>query len=340
MPNRTNTRTRPVRDQIISARSQVPKNLQIPIEDGNYGMLIIFRDYQYRSPGTGGFAQSEISNASDTIFLPLPENITDTFSVRVQSFEQDIGGAIISDVISAVNAPGGTPQLSSLQTAIGAGLKQALPSAFTDGAEFSKLLSDTVSGALSGLFGGGGSLESLDQFSSDAAFLIRRNLGGNIGRSIDAGLGTFINPKAALSFEGVNMKTHSFNWTVAPKSPSESDNLKDVIRTINKNILPQYISGLALQRVMFKYPSMADIFFVGLDSNYYYFFKTAMIQNFTVNYTPSGVSVLKGGRPAAVQMQMQIIESDIHTAEDYEDQEPTSSTGTTGGGASVGSGSP
>lgn len=307
-------RFRPARETVRSASiSRTPKNLQVPVEDGNYGMLLMFRDYKYRAPGsTRGFSSLDQSNVTDTIFLPLPENIQDSFTVRVQRFDQGATGAILSEVVSEASSRGGM-QFSAFQNAAIEAVKSALPSAATDGAEFQGLVTD----AFSLLTSGGGDLTSLDKFSTDAAFLLRKALPGNVGRSVDAGTGTFINPKAALSFEGVEMKTHSFSWTVAPKSPDESVNLKDVIRTINKNILPQYVQGAIAQNVMFRYPSMVDIFFVGLDGNYYYFFKTAMVQTFNVNYTPNGVSVLKGGRPAAVQMQMNIIESDIHTAEDY-----------------------
>ena len=310
MPNRF----RPARETVrTAAAKRTPKNLQIPLEDANYGMLLLFRDYQYTAPGSvRGFASLEQSNITDTIFLPLPENIQDTFNVRVQRFDQGAMGAILSQVVSDASTSGGM-QFSTFQNAAIEAVRSALPSAATDGAEFQRLVAD----AFSLLTAGGGDLSSLDKFSTDAAFLLRKALPGNVGRSVDAGTGTFINPKAALSFEGVEMKTHSFSWTIAPKSPEESINLKDIIRVINKNILPQYVQGEITQNVMFRYPSMVDIFFVGLDENYYYFFKTAMIQTFNINYTPNGVSVLKGGRPAAVQMQMNIIESDIHTAEDY-----------------------
>lgn len=310
------TNFRPVRDQIEASRAAAPKNLQVPIEDGNYGMLLVFKDYFYRQPGSsaGRFVQLSERNVGDTIFLPLPENIADSFTVRVQRFDQGSGaGAQFSDIVSNAMSSGGL-RLSTFQDAAIAAVEEALPKAATDGEEFKNLL---VS-AFNSLISEDSDLSSIDRFSSDAAFLIRKFLPGNVGRNFDAGAGTFLNPKATLSFEGVELKTHNFNWTVAPKSPPESENLREVIRTIKKNILPQYIEGGEIsQRAMFRYPSMVDIFFIGIDDNYYYKFKTAMVQTFNVNYTPNGVSVLKGGRPAAVQMQMGLMESDIHTSEDY-----------------------
>jgi hypothetical protein len=307
---------RPARNDIVAARNSVPRNLQVPIEDGDYGMLLMFRDYQYRAPGSvRGFAQPDTSNVSDTIFLPLPENIADNFTVRVQRFDQGAMGEAVSSVLSDVSSSNRNLSFGDIQSATIGAVKNLLPGDLTDGAEFQKMLTSAVTNML-----GGTSDSNMNRFSSDAAFALRRAIGTvspNTGRAIDAGVGTMINPKAALSFEGVEMKTHSFNWTVAPKSQRESENLKNVISTINKNILPQYVESGVVQRAMLRYPSMVDVFFVGLDSRYYHFFKTAMVNTFNVNYTPNGISVLKGGKPAAVQMQMNITESDIHTAEDY-----------------------
>lgn len=302
----------PAREQITSAASRArPQNLQFPTEDGNYGMLMIFRDYNYRLPGTRGPSEFSTSNGSDTIFLPLPTNLMDTFSVRVQRFDQGPTGAVISDVMSQASQNG--LNISTFQDAATSAIMNNLPSALTDGAEGY----DTLMSALSGILGGQGS-QSLDRFSADAAFLLRRILPGDVGRSVDAGTGTFLNPKASLSFEGVEMKTHSFDWTLAPKSERETETLRNITQTIKRRMLPQYVEGTALQNVMFRYPSMVDIFFVGLDIKHYYFFKTAMVQTFSANYSPSGVSVLRSGRPAAVQLQMNVIESDIHTSEDYD----------------------
>jgi hypothetical protein len=304
---------KPIRESLAAARNRASqKNLQIPIEDGNYGMLLMFRNYQYQQRGQVGFARPESSNVTDTIFMPLPENIADNFEIRVQRFDLGTVGAVAAEAISGATQGGGM-NISSFQDAAITALQSALPSAFSDGGEAARTLGD----AFSRLMGGGGDLSSLDRFSADAAFLLRRTLPGDIGRTVDAGTGSFVNPKAALSFEGVELKNHNFNWTIAPKSERESNTLREVIRTINKNILPQYIEGEFVSRAMLRYPSMVDIFFVGLDGNFYYFFKTAMVRSFNINYTPNGVSVLKGGRPAAVQIQMSIMENEIHTAEDY-----------------------
>lgn len=316
MPN--SNKFRPIRETVRQARDGAGiRNLQVPLEDSNFGMLLIFREYEYQRPGgsrenPGRFANLETSNARDTIFLPLPENLTDGIDLRVSRFDQGLLGSIASEVISGATSNG--LSLGALQEGAIRALQRSLPAAFSSGENFANTIADSLK-AIAGL--GDGNSENLNRFSGDIAFLLRRTISGNAERIIDAGSGTMVNPKAALSFEGVEMKAHNFSWTIAPKSPEESVNLRDVIQTIKKNILPQYVTGEVTQRALFRYPAMMDIFFVGLDGNFYYFFKTAMVRSFNANYTPNNVAVLKGGRPAAVQMQMSVMEMDIHTSEDH-----------------------
>jgi hypothetical protein len=42
-----------------------------------------------------------------------------------------------------------------------------------------------------------------------------------------------------------------------------------------------------------------------------------MVQQFQNNYTPNGLAVVTGGKPAMVSMNMTLMEMDIHTSEDY-----------------------
>jgi hypothetical protein len=296
MPDRI--RFKPIREEIIgAARTKVPANLSFPIEDNDYGMLLMFREYQYRTSSERGFSQinSAGSNVTDTIFLPLPSNISDTFNVRIERFEQGTTGDIVSSLISDINVD--DLSIGSITCAVTAGALRNIPNIR------------------------GSNLEEITgNLSKDLGFLARKGIDQafpNQGRNIDAGTGTLVNPKAALSFEGVEMKTHSFDWTLSPKSPRESVNLQLISDTIKRNMLPSYVNTSVIQRAMFKYPAMVDIFFVGIDPGYYFHFKTAMIQTFSVNFTPSGNAVLRGGRPAAVQMHLNLIESDIHTSEDY-----------------------
>jgi hypothetical protein len=305
---------KPIKNEIKSAsRLAKPENLQFPLEDNNYGVLLVFKEYEYVpfDRRTVGWPTPENARSGDTIFLPLPANIIDNNTVRVNRFEQGLT-SILSGVLSDISRSGGM-NLSDFQAAAIEAARIALPEGFTSGAEFANVLGDLVNTVI----GRQGTNTSLDRFSSEMAFLIRRNLPGDIGRSVDAGTGTYINPKAALTFEGVEMKRHSMDWMLSPKSPAESIVMQKIIQTIKKKILPTYITGEISNRTMFRYPSLVDIFLVGLDQEYYFYYKSSMIENFSIDYSPSGMSVLKGGKPSSARLQIQFTETDIHTAEDY-----------------------
>jgi hypothetical protein len=293
----TRQKFRPAREDIrrSAAGATAYRNLRTPIDDSDYGMLLMFRDYQYRRSDQRGFSQTDTSNVTDTIFLPLPATITDNLSSRVQRFDQGTTGDVVSSLLSEIDID--NLGLGSLSGAILKGAMQNIPG----------IRGDSLS-------------EIGENLSKDVAFLVRKGVDSAFpseGRNVDAGTGTFINPKAALSFEGVELKTHSFDWTIAARSEEESNNIGLIVDTLRKNMLPTYVNTEVVQRAMFRYPSMVDVFFVGLDSDHYFYFKTCMIQQLTTNYTPNGVAVLRGGRPAMIQIQLSMIETDIHTAEDY-----------------------
>jgi hypothetical protein len=157
-----------------------------------------------------------------------------------------------------------------------------------------------------------------------ANFLLRKQMEQlGVARSFDAGFGTTINPKTTLGFEGVTFKKHNFQWNLAPRDRTESELIKNITNTIKRNSLPTYedlnIAGeTAVSRALLNYPSTVDMFLIGLDADYFFYFKTAMIDQVTVSYTPQGLSILKGGRPSAISLTVDFTETDIHTAEDYE----------------------
>lgn len=293
----------PVKDIIQrSKRSQVPSVLQFPAKLGSHAMLMVFKKYQYQRPGTralnkvgaGTFSTQNLAG-QDSILLPLPANIEDTYSVRVQGADIGIGGAEIASLASAA----GTADIATTLGAVGQPIK-----------DLGNLLSKLYSGDES----------TAAKAAVDAAFLARRAADSTFAgasRAIDVGLGNAINPKAALYFDGMTLKQPTFNWTLAPTNSSESDTIRDISNTIKRNILPTYGSAGGLARALLNYPSMVDIYFLGIDQSYFAFYKTCMVQTFNTNFTPQGLAVVKGGRPAMVTMNMGLIEADIHTSEDY-----------------------
>jgi hypothetical protein len=292
----------PVADIIRrNRRESIDQVLQFPENLGAHAMLMVFKKYSYQRPGTRAlntvgastFTAQEL-RGTDSVLVPLPQNIQDSYQVRVQRFDQGIAGEAMASIAAGMNNLGNDPSLGDF----GRILAGAIPDIDTD------------------------AIRNLDfgSISRDAAFLARRTLDGALPeatRNIDAGFGNTINPKAALYFEGVEMKTHTFNWTFAPASERESTILKNIGTTVKKNILPSYGAVGGVSRLLLNYPSVLDIFFLGVDQSYFLYYKTCMVQQFNIDFTPQGIALLKGGKPAMVTMNMNVIEADIHTSEDY-----------------------
>jgi hypothetical protein len=283
-----------------SKRESIPSVIQFPSDLGAHSMLMIFNSYKYETPGTRAlnkvnastFTSRELINKS-AILLPLPTNIQDTYALRVQGFDQEISGAAIAGGAAAFAGAGdiGTPELISSLTA-------ALPSV-----NWNQIFSPSVS-----------------DISRNIAFAGRRTIDSVLlgaGRNIDVGLGNIINPKSAIQFDGMNLKIHDFSWNLAPTSFAESETLRDMADVIRRNALPTYGTVVGLNRGLLNYPSTVDIFFLGIEQQYFMYFKTCMIQQFSFNFTPQGLAFVKGGKPAMVNLNINMMEMDIHTAEDY-----------------------
>ena len=291
---------------------------RFPSDLGAHSVILNFKQYQY-----GG---SELKNSVDhsSIILPLPQNLQDSFRVNVGPNQLGTSGALAAEIGAA------TTDFRSLGDALSklyGSIKSIGKSTASGLSEFSE---KDVKGMLTT------ALETLEKGVSGAGdvtqFLVKSGLASIFPGLMDAfgaGRGTAINPYAALTFSGVEMKAHNFNWTFAPKSNDESGVLRNITAEIKRNILPetQSVGGNAfsqlpvLNRGILRYPNMVDIFFLGLDQPYFYFFKTCMINGFDVNYTPQGPAFLKGGKPAIVTMNMNLVEADIHTRYDYEMEE-------------------
>lgn len=229
----------------------------------------------------------------DSIQLPLPANIQDTYSLRVQGNDLGIAGA---EVAEAASAFAGAGELSA------GNLTNVLRAALPD-IDISSIRNINI-----------------DQIGRNIAFLGRRSIDRLLpgaSRAIDQGLGNTMNPKASLYFEGVNLKQHEFNWTLAPTERSESDRIRDITNTIKRHVLPSYGNAVGLNKVLLNYPSTVDVFFLGIDDQYFLYYKTCMVSQFSVNYTPNGLAFVGGGKPAMVNINMSLMEMDIHTSEDY-----------------------
>ena len=299
----------PVADVIRrKRRERLDQVLQFPENLGAHAMLLQFKKYDYIKPGERKLNKVDSSTlsrknleSSTNILLPLPQNIQDSYQVRVARFEQGFLGPEVSAAAAELGKTGNDPTLGQLASVISKGMPN--------------VKEEDIRKVLRGEMG-------LGEISRAAAFLGRRTLEAipgieNISRNIDAGFGNILNPKAALYFEGVELKSPNFNWVFAPASENESNIIRDIGNAIKRNILPSYGETLGFQKALLNYPAILDIFFFGIDQSYFVHYKSCMVQQFNIDFSPQGLAFVKGGKPAMVNMNMIVIETDIHTAENY-----------------------
>lgn len=277
-----------------------------PKDLGAHSTLLVFKKYKYTSPGARQL--NRVTNAtltrqelgSSAVLLPLPKEIKDTFGIKISDFSQGMFGDAISQGGSYLTG-NGTLDMDKIVSNIGLPSVGALVSSATG------LMGAAATLFLNGKTGavGGGTLGAA----------IGENT--NIGTSIEAGAGAISNPKQALHFQGVDLKRHTFSWTMAPTSQGESDTIMHITNLFRRNALPSYTNLGSLKRAILNYPSTVDIYFFGIEQSYFMYYKTCMIDNLDFNYTSQGMSVLRGGKPAVVTMSVSLKEMDIHTAEDY-----------------------
>lgn len=300
-------------------------NLVFPLDAPPQGMLFVFKDYSFSAIRGAGLQRNPVvRSVGDTIYLPLPRTLDDKTSINIQQAQLGITGELVARGIGTVGNASG---LGDILTAVQNSIKSQLP---ITPAQANDIVASVMSGDLGALqnqLGG--------DISKQASFLLRKGIDSlGYGRSIDAGLGSAVNPKAALAFDGVALKGHSFDWNLSPRYRRESDIIKKIFQVFKKNSLPEYIpvtlegsgSEGAFAKALLKYPSMVDIFLVGLDQSYYFYYKTAMISSVDISFSGNGNVIMEGGKPGSTNLIIQLIETDIHTSEDYAE------TGDFGGG--------
>ena len=286
--------------------------LKFPNNLGSHATLMRF--FQYTYGGSKGSVQQPLAE----VLLPLPKQINDSFKINVGGDELGLLGIGAADIAASLG--GQEDKMKETFSNLGKASAQGLSAGLS--AAGSAINGDTEAAQ-----------EAMSKAADAAGFITRAGLASispDIANGIGVGRGTAVNPFATLVFKGVDLKVHSLEWLLSPESESEQRELKKIIRTLQRMVLPktqnpvgdQSEFGLsAIDKGILKYPAMVNIYFQGIDQNYYFKFKTSMISQLNVDYTPNGLAINKGGKPSAIRITMTLNEAYIHTADDNSELE-------------------
>ncbi len=301
----------PAEAVVSSAKESTQRfDMSFPKDIGEHGMLLRFSKYKF-----GGYGSIN-GESVGSILLPIPSNIRETYSVDMVPTGAGLLGTLGAEAMAG-----------------SAGASNIANSLINDGP--SSLISDPVAAAnyfmQSGLAATavtaiGGIAKGVGGAALGA--IAGQGVGGSaIGTALTLGSGTVMNPHTTVMFKGMNLRSHNFEWTFSPKSSAEGESLRKIVRMIKKSSLPSYQSaggqpsGTALDRILLRYPNVVDVSFLGLDQSYFFQFKTCMITQVEVDYSQSGNAFFAGpagAKPVMVRLAIGLVESKIHTAEDFE----------------------
>ena len=222
---------------------------------------------------------------TDSIAIYLPPNVKDATSVGYNNAEMGVIGAAAAGSAGVVDALR-KGDLSGLASTLGTAAKDLLATAGLGlGSEFL--------GTLAGV-----DPEGLKGFAKKA-------------------FGQASNPYMEVLFEGVEMRTFTYNFTFSPRNADETEDVKKIIEMFRFHMMPELNGGSSAFMTL---PSTFDIHYmyqvtpdVSMENNYYTKIATCVLKGCDVDYTPNGVKSFASGAPTQITMSLSFQETEMLT---------------------------
>lgn len=280
------------RNRAASSRGQ----LAFPPAGGKHGMLFSFKPYEYAE------THQVLSNPGQgDVVLPIPlTGLKESTGISLSDYDLGLTGALTADA-----------------TAIGVSLSNS-----------SDIIGDAgtmASNAYQNLAGQAKNGSTVASAASAVGSAALRSAGSSLAPQLvagfDVGKGQTMNNFTTLTFNNVNLRSHSFSWIFYPESSEDSDIISQIRMKFQQAAHPSYVAGGkgTIGRVLLNYPMLVFPYVLidGADK-YFYQFKPCLIENVTFTYlNDNGVALMKGGKPASVAMSLSLKETAIWTGEDY-----------------------
>lgn len=273
---------------ISSAKSDTAMSFPGNIAD-EYHMIFTFVRYTR----TRGSRNATYDRVGGSIFLPLPQELNETYSIQQGARDLGLLGNITGGIqlgARALSEGFETFRSAFKETQSGKSQVEVLQSIGMSSAEFGKYL-----------------MLMTPQLFQDTALL----------DATSQFFGMIKNPHTALIFDGVNLRSHAFNWTFSPRNERESRTLFSIINRFKRHSHPTFTPELGTMAL--DYP---DYVYVNFNkSEFLYPIKRSAITNITVNNSAGGggPAFYKSGAPVSIQLGVQLTETEILTREDFGD---------------------
>ena len=245
--------------------------------------------------GAQGSEKNKKVKTGPTIFLPIPQNLSDTNSV---GWGPDSLDPLSIFGVSAANAviDRGTKGIQEIIKAI-------------DNVKGDNISENTRKAATAAI---------------SAAFV--NALGSNVSTTglISRATGQIFNPNLELLFEGVNLRAFPFTFDLAPRNKTEGEVVRQIIRTFKSNMTAKKTGKSGGSTVFVEAPSVFEVSYMTGNKPHKFLnkFKQMALTDISLNYTGSGTyATYHDGTPVHIQMTLTFKELNPVYAEDYDTEE-------------------
>ena len=232
-----------------------------------------------------GKARKTTKRITDSIALYLPGQVTDTTGVTYEDLPTGLVGKFLGDAAGLISS-----YRQSDYEAVGRKGAGALK-AFTE--EAGRRLLAT---AAEGLLGAEGSVQGVNKLFGQAD-----------------------NPFVEVLFNSMNIRKFTYNFNFAPRNEDETQEIQQIIQLFRYHMSPE------LQKTNGRYltlPSTFDIHYMykanngqSYENDFYTRLSTCVLQDCSVNYTPTGVKSFGDGAPTQITMNLTFSETEALTKE-------------------------
>ena len=247
-----------------------------------------------------------------SIIMQMPANIQDGNAVDYgESKMNTLMGAAAGLVGSTIE--GGGEALSAMLKGDDAGYEKATK-------DMTKEMKNTV-GTDSSI------MDAASQFvSAKATSAAIGALGGNVSAAdiLARQTGQIFNPNMELLFNGPTLRSFNFSFKMTPRSPSEAQECKNIIRSFKSNMAPKTknTGSLGGSGMFLKTPNVFELRYKkgNGDHPFLHKFKQCFLTNVSVNYTGEGVyATYDDASPISMQIDLSFKELEPIYDVDYDD---------------------
>lgn len=250
---------------------------------------------EINNPGTE--EGSKLIQNLQTIFLPMPQNISDTMSV---GYAED--------------------SLNPLQV-VGLQAARGITDLFLKDSENNKNVfsANDAANAIERLGKLGADPEVVNALKNGMSSIAINQLGANVRPQsiITRASGQILQSNLELLFNNVTLRSFSFGFDFAPRNPGEAETVARIIRTIKTGMTPRKGENPS---IFIKSPKLAKIAYMkgSQPHPFLHKMKTGVITDMSINYTGSGTyATYNDGTPVHMRMEFTFKEINPIYADDY-----------------------